>query len=434
VSLDELASWDVLEQFMQDIPPEASIAEHGLGDSLLGATGRGTVDGTPSSCSHFQAASQLGPGLGAGAGSEPKHSLGSGSGWHQPGSGMSVPSLGQSWSADFQTGMLSNGEQESATSGAPVEQETGSAAGLEGGRQMHKQRFVWTTELHRCFESAVTTLGIDHAKPQAISQLMNCEGDGAPTRQNIKSHLQKYRLLMQKRGKAGGGSMTMTPSASCASLMDQDEPAAEDGVDASDPSTIQSEPVIAGSRLGRDAVSPTAKQKEGVGAGAISAAESSAAEGGNALSGQEEGDRNKQEVSSAAVRSELELHLARQEMNLKIQMDLQTKLHRQLLMQRQLQQQLETSFISEGASDAQRWQATLSLKNSLRERLTKHVAMQQEMLQHLDALVSSEVTKPTSEVGDYSRAQLLERPSQVKNREATLRGATAEGGSVDNTT
>lgn len=297
MSLDELASWDVLEQFMQDIPPEASIAEHGLGDSLLGATGRGTVDGTPSSCSHFQAASQLGPGLGAGAGSEPKHSLGSGSGWHQPGSGMSVPSLGQSWSADFQTGMLSNGEQESATSGAPVEQETGSAAGLEGGRQMHKQRFVWTTELHRCFESAVTTLGIDHAKPQAISQLMNCEGDGAPTRQNIKSHLQKYRLLMQKRGKAGGGSMTMTPSASCASLMDQDEPAAEDGVDASDPSTIQSEPVIAGSRLGRDAVSPTAKQKEGVGAGAISAAESSAAEGGNALSGQEEGDRNKQVTS-----------------------------------------------------------------------------------------------------------------------------------------
>lgn len=42
-------------------------------------------------------------------------------------------------------------------------------------------------------------------------------------------------------------------------------------------------------------------------------------------------------------------------------------------------------------------QATHSLKNSLRERLTKHVAMQQEMLQHLDALVSSEVTKPAPE-------------------------------------
>ncbi|EOD05184.1 hypothetical protein EMIHUDRAFT_60341, partial [Emiliania huxleyi CCMP1516] len=59
-----------------------------------------------------------------------------------------------------------------------------------------KQRFVWTSELHRRFEAAVNTLGIDHAKPQAISQLMNFEG--APTRQNIQSHLQKYRGLMQK--------------------------------------------------------------------------------------------------------------------------------------------------------------------------------------------------------------------------------------------
>merc|ERR1719311_902441 len=96
------------------------------------------------------------------------------------------------------------------------------------GRPNQKQRFVWTAELHRRFETAVNTLGIDHAKPQAISQLMKCEGEGAPTRQNIKSHLQKYRLLMQKRGKAGASAgtlmATLTPSASCASLADQDEP------------------------------------------------------------------------------------------------------------------------------------------------------------------------------------------------------------------
>ena len=42
-------------------------------------------------------------------------------------------------------------------------------------------------------------LGVDRAKPQAISQLMGVEGDNAPTRQNIKSHLQKYRLLVKKR-------------------------------------------------------------------------------------------------------------------------------------------------------------------------------------------------------------------------------------------
>jgi SHAQKYF class myb-like DNA-binding protein len=284
VSLEKLVSWDVLEQFMQDIPSESSVAEHGLGDSLLGAMGRGAIDGTPNSSSHFQAVSQLGPGPGAGDGPESTHSLGSC--WHRPGSGLSVQSLGQSWSADFQTALPSNCEQETATSGASVEQEAGIAAGGDGGRQVHKQRFVWTAELHRCFEAAVNTLGIDHAKPQAISQLMNCEGDGAPTRQNIKSHLQKYRLLMSKRGKAGGGSMTMTPSASCASLVDQDEPV-EEGVDACDPLHVKSEP-HAGARLGWDAASVTAEQEKRVDALAIYAAESSAAEGGITMRGQEE--------------------------------------------------------------------------------------------------------------------------------------------------
>ena len=114
-----------------------------------------------------------------------------------------------------------------ATGGAESPAAAGSSS-AEGGRQVHKQRFVWTAELHRRFETAVNTLGIDHAKPQAISQMMKCEGEGAPTRQNIKSHLQKYRLLMQKRGKAGASAgtlmATLTPSASCASLADQDEP------------------------------------------------------------------------------------------------------------------------------------------------------------------------------------------------------------------
>jgi len=49
----------------------------------------------------------------------------------------------------------------------------------------------------------------------------------------------------------------------------------------------------------------------------------------------------------------------------------------------------------------------LSLKNSLRERLTKHVAMQQEMLQHLDAIVSSEVSRqaPSSEADGEEAAR-----------------------------
>ena len=63
-----------------------------------------------------------------------------------------------------------------------------------------KARFVWTPDLHRRFETAVNRLGVSQAKPQAIRQLMGCETeDEPPTRQNIKSHLQKYRLLVQKQ-------------------------------------------------------------------------------------------------------------------------------------------------------------------------------------------------------------------------------------------
>uniref|UniRef100_A0A7S0J6B9 HTH myb-type domain-containing protein n=1 Tax=Calcidiscus leptoporus TaxID=127549 RepID=A0A7S0J6B9_9EUKA len=70
-----------------------------------------------------------------------------------------------------------------------------------------KPRFVWSSELHRRFEDAVRQLGIDAAKPQAISQLMGEEGENAPSRQNIKSHLQKYRQMVKKRAAVSGGGM-----------------------------------------------------------------------------------------------------------------------------------------------------------------------------------------------------------------------------------
>ena len=90
-----------------------------------------------------------------------------------------------------------------------------------------KTRFVWSAELHARFEQAVAKLGVDRAKPQAISQLMGVEGDNAPTRQNIKSHLQKYRLLVKKRAAqaandlgsgsgAGSPTMKMRPATKCA--------------------------------------------------------------------------------------------------------------------------------------------------------------------------------------------------------------------------
>jgi len=272
VSLDELVSWDVLEQFMQDIPPEPAVPEQ---PSMSYYMGRGGGDDG----SHFGSSSHYSGGGGSafeavglgGLGVNPSlsHAL-----WHQPGAGggMAIPPLAQSWGADFPPGMLLT--EHDGGGGAGGELGSGAGAGGDGSRQVHKQRFVWTAELHRRFESAVNTLGIDHAKPQAISQLMNCEGDGAPTRQNIKSHLQKYRLLMQKRGKAGGGgggSTLMTPSASCASLVDQDEPSADDGPDTVPvPSKIDLR--IGGSRLGEDAAVRRA-ERERAGVAATSAVE-----------------------------------------------------------------------------------------------------------------------------------------------------------------
>jgi len=77
--------------------------------------------------------------------------------------------------------------------------DTGGDDGDGDAAMQQKQRFVWSPDLHKRFEAAVAQLGIEAAKPQAISQLMGVRGENAPTRQNIKSHLQKYRLLMKKK-------------------------------------------------------------------------------------------------------------------------------------------------------------------------------------------------------------------------------------------
>ncbi|KAG4929796.1 hypothetical protein JHK82_046866 [Glycine max] len=58
-----------------------------------------------------------------------------------------------------------------------------------------KPRLVWDAELHRKFLAAINHLGIDKAFPKRILDLMNVEG---LTRENIASHLQKYRLGLKK--------------------------------------------------------------------------------------------------------------------------------------------------------------------------------------------------------------------------------------------
>uniref|UniRef100_A0A061R2D3 Two-component response regulator arr1 n=1 Tax=Tetraselmis sp. GSL018 TaxID=582737 RepID=A0A061R2D3_9CHLO len=66
---------------------------------------------------------------------------------------------------------------------------------------LKRPRLVWTDQLHKRFEDAVNQLGLKNAVPKTIMQLMNVEG---LTRENVASHLQKYRLSLKRNEKAEG--------------------------------------------------------------------------------------------------------------------------------------------------------------------------------------------------------------------------------------
>lgn len=75
-------------------------------------------------------------------------------------------------------------------------------------RQAKRPRLVWTPALHRRFVDAVNSLGMKVAVPKTIMQLMNIDG---LTRENVASHLQKYRLQLKK---GNNGSMAGDDQAS----------------------------------------------------------------------------------------------------------------------------------------------------------------------------------------------------------------------------
>ena len=67
--------------------------------------------------------------------------------------------------------------------------------GHEDSSALKKPRVVWSAELHQQFVTAVNTLGIDKAVPKRILDLMGVQG---LTRENVASHLQKYRLYLKR--------------------------------------------------------------------------------------------------------------------------------------------------------------------------------------------------------------------------------------------
>ncbi|OIT38757.1 PREDICTED: transcription factor PCL1-like [Nicotiana attenuata] len=86
--------------------------------------------------------------------------------------------------------------------------ELGGTAGSGGvdepARTLKRPRLVWTPQLHKRFVDAVAHLGIKNAVPKTIMQLMSVDG---LTRENVASHLQKYRLYLKRmQGLSNGGS------------------------------------------------------------------------------------------------------------------------------------------------------------------------------------------------------------------------------------
>ncbi|KAM7522163.1 hypothetical protein LguiA_012065 [Lonicera macranthoides] len=65
----------------------------------------------------------------------------------------------------------------------------------ESSARTKRPRLVWTPQLHKRFVDVVAHLGIKNAVPKTIMQLMNVEG---LTRENVASHLQKYRLYLKR--------------------------------------------------------------------------------------------------------------------------------------------------------------------------------------------------------------------------------------------
>eukprot|EP00276_Gloeochaete_wittrockiana_P015237 CAMPEP_0184346924 /NCGR_PEP_ID=MMETSP1089-20130417/15104_1 /TAXON_ID=38269 ORGANISM="Gloeochaete wittrockiana, Strain SAG46.84" /NCGR_SAMPLE_ID=MMETSP1089 /ASSEMBLY_ACC=CAM_ASM_000445 /LENGTH=615 /DNA_ID=CAMNT_0026677793 /DNA_START=27 /DNA_END=1874 /DNA_ORIENTATION=- len=63
-----------------------------------------------------------------------------------------------------------------------------------------KKGVVWTPELHQRFVDAINNLGMEHSCPKKILRMMDVPG---LTRENVSSHLQKYRIKLISDQKGG---------------------------------------------------------------------------------------------------------------------------------------------------------------------------------------------------------------------------------------
>ncbi|KAL6321292.1 hypothetical protein AAG906_016326 [Vitis piasezkii] len=70
-----------------------------------------------------------------------------------------------------------------------------------------RTKVVWTTALHTRFLEAVRKIGLERAVPKRILELMNMPG---LTRENVASHLQKYRIFLRRVAEASNSTGSST--------------------------------------------------------------------------------------------------------------------------------------------------------------------------------------------------------------------------------
>ncbi|KAL3534717.1 hypothetical protein ACH5RR_003178 [Cinchona calisaya] len=113
-----------------------------------------------------------------------------------PSQAQNTPSSQPNSSAEFESSEM--GGNGGGSGGAGV-----ASGGEEPARTLKRPRLVWTPQLHKRFVDAVAHLGIKNAVPKTIMQLMSVDG---LTRENVASHLQKYRLYLKRmQGISSGG-------------------------------------------------------------------------------------------------------------------------------------------------------------------------------------------------------------------------------------
>ena len=213
----------------------------------------------------------------------------------------------------------------------------------DGEGQEKKARFVWTPDLHHRFETAVHRLGVAQAKPQAIRQLMGCDTeDEPPTPAHIRSHLQKYRHLVQI-------SPSPPPTMSFSNV----------GTPHVTPAMSRPPPSGGGSGGGGG----------GGGSGGVSCASGGPSERGGVRGG---GGSGSSSSSSERLRQQVQVGLLSQ-------LEIQAKLHEQMSEQRRTQAALGLRIAQAGPSAA--------LERAQLQRVAQHVLMQRMMLQHLCSML-----------------------------------------------